>query len=379
MNSDHLNPDNHMPGNIVGLVFASPADGEVRRKISFFIAVLVAACLLIAWVIGQQPDWLRLNVDLLRVDHLGVLLGSAAVALVFIRSPRLTVLILVAGATPSIFVVAAAVMLWHVALPIANGCSQSIWQIKTPPDVQGRVFAVRRLIAQFTVPLGDFSAGPLSDYVFEPMMAEGGALAGTLGPIIGTGPGRGIGLMMLVFGVFPIVAAGLTGSFFIVSANAWMNSPTGFTLTASGGITNVDPWAAMLNPATGVMMKPTVLGGKPLDIAPEDDPRHELAKWLRSPDNPYFSQMVVNRYWKHFFGRGMVEPEDDIRVTNPPSHPQLLDGLARWQYNILEKIFSNTCTPEKKQFKGWKADWAIRRSPRLLLPVLKLRRLLRSC
>lgn len=52
--------------------------------------------------------------------------------------------------------------------------------------------------------------------------------------------------------LFPIVAAGFTGSFFIVSANAWMNSPQGFTVTAAGEVTNIDPWAAMFNPATGV-------------------------------------------------------------------------------------------------------------------------------
>lgn len=87
--------------------------------------------------------------------------------------------------------------------------------------------------------------------------------------------------------------------------------------------------AEMKNPASGEVLKPTVLGGTPLNIPPEEDPRGELAKWIRSPENPYFSRMVVNRYWKHFLGRGIVEPEDDIRPTNPPSHPRLLDDLAK--------------------------------------------------
>lgn len=117
------------------------------------------------------------------------------------------VLILICGATPYILVITAAVMLWNAAVPIANGCSQAIWMVKTPPDVQGRVFSVRRLIAQFTIPLGDFAAGPLSDYVFEPLMNGDGALVPILGPIIGSGPGRGIGLMMLTFGIFPITTA----------------------------------------------------------------------------------------------------------------------------------------------------------------------------
>src|SRR5262249_19893236 len=50
--------------------------------------------------------------------------------------------------------------------------------------------------------------------------------------------------------------------------------------------------------------------------------------WMRRPDNPYFAKAVVNRYWKHFFGRGLVEPEDDLRASNPPTHPELLEALA---------------------------------------------------
>jgi len=53
-----------------------------------------------------------------------------------------------------------------------------------------------------------------------------------------------------------------------------------------------------------------------------------LAQWLSDPKNPYFARALVNRYWAHFFGRGVVEPMDDMRVTNPPSNPELLDGLA---------------------------------------------------
>ncbi|MCB1087100.1 MAG: DUF1553 domain-containing protein, partial [Verrucomicrobiae bacterium] len=86
--------------------------------------------------------------------------------------------------------------------------------------------------------------------------------------------------------------------------------------------------AEMKQPATGLMLKPAVLGGQPLDIPAESDPRWELAKWLKSADNPYFSRVLVNRYWKHFFGRALTEPEDDIRPTNPATHPHLLDGLA---------------------------------------------------
>ena len=51
-----------------------------------------------------------------------------------------------------------------------------------------------------------------------------------------------------------------------------------------------------------------------------------LADWMADPKNPFFAKAVVNRYWKHFFSRGIVEPEDDMRETNPPSNPELLDA-----------------------------------------------------
>ena len=115
--------------------------------------------------------------------------------------------IFLAGLSPAVWWIAGAVLLWHANIPVINGCSQAIWQSKVEPDVQGRVFAMRRMIAQFTVPLGDFSAGPLIDHVFEPAMAEGGALAPTLGPLIGSGPGRGIALMFIVFAIFPLLTS----------------------------------------------------------------------------------------------------------------------------------------------------------------------------
>ena len=87
--------------------------------------------------------------------------------------------------------------------------------------------------------------------------------------------------------------------------------------------------ATARNPRSQEALKPTGLGGEPLDIPPYEDPRHALVDWMARPDNPFFARALVNRYWKHFFGRGIVDPEDDMRVTNPPSNPELLDGLAR--------------------------------------------------
>lgn len=87
--------------------------------------------------------------------------------------------------------------------------------------------------------------------------------------------------------------------------------------------------AKATNPKTSEVLKPTGLGAAPLDIAPERDPRQALADWMAAPDNKFFAPALVNRYWKHFFSRGIVDPEDDMRVTNPATNPELLAALAK--------------------------------------------------
>ncbi len=88
------------------------------------------------------------------------------------------------------------------------------------------------------------------------------------------------------------------------------------------------PRGNVINKRTGqtAVMKP--LDGEPVTVGPDDDPRQKLAEWMTAPTNPFFARAVVNRYWAHFFNRGLVDPLDDMRVTNPPSNPQLLDALA---------------------------------------------------
>src|SRR6202030_3183765 len=63
-------------------------------------------------------------------------------------------------------------------------------------------------------------------------------------------------------------------------------------------------------------MKPAGLGAKQLALSVEQDPRQALVDWMVEPKNPFFARALANRYWKHFFGRGIVEPEDDMRATN---------------------------------------------------------------
>jgi hypothetical protein len=91
------------------------------------------------------------------------------------------------------------------------------------------------------------------------------------------------------------------------------------------------------NKKTGqaAVMKP--LDGKPLTVGVYDDPRQKLVDWMVDGHNPFFARAVANRYWAHFFGRGIVDPLDDMRVTNPPSNPELLDALAK---DLVEHKYS---------------------------------------
>ena len=85
---------------------------------------------------------------------------------------------------------------------------------------------------------------------------------------------------------------------------------------------------AVANKRTGKPAPPKALDMPPLDVPPGDDPRQLLVDWMVGPKNPFVARAIANRYWAHFFSRGIVEPLDDMRVTNPPTNPALLDALA---------------------------------------------------
>nr|QEO74278.1 major facilitator transporter [uncultured bacterium] len=114
---------------------------------------------------------------------------------------------ILAGLRPSTYLLAVAAFFIFFGLPITTGSSLAIWQSKVAPGVQGRVFAARRMIAWSSLPFAYLIAGPLADYVFEPLLAVGGPLTGSLGQVIGAGPGRGIGLLFILIGVLTILIA----------------------------------------------------------------------------------------------------------------------------------------------------------------------------
>lgn len=117
------------------------------------------------------------------------------------------VFVSVTGLHAAVWAIAIPVAATLLTVPIANTASQVLWQTKVPPALQGRVFAIRRMVANAISPIAILLAGPLADRVFEPLLATDGPLAPTVGSIIGTGPGRGIGLMYLIAGVLLAVVA----------------------------------------------------------------------------------------------------------------------------------------------------------------------------
>lgn len=83
------------------------------------------------------------------------------------------------------------------------------------------------------------------------------------------------------------------------------------------------------NPVTGKGLEPKYLDGDYAKFSPEEDPRHALVDWMAKPENPFFARTMVNRLWGHFYGRGLIHEIDDMRETNPPSNPELLEALTR--------------------------------------------------
>ncbi len=98
------------------------------------------------------------------------------------------------------------------------------------------------------------------------------------------------------------------------------------------------PGKTVKHPVTGEVMEPQPPDGPQMKVADDVDPRTALADWMTDPKNPFFAKAIANRVWAGFFGKGIVDPVDDFRLSNPPSNPALLDALAeelvKEKYNL---------------------------------------------
>lgn len=110
-----------------------------------------------------------------------------------------------AALPPTAPIVAGGAFVFLMCSPVILSSMQAIWQSKVPPALQGRVFSVRRMLGLAAPPLAALLSGPLSDYVFEPLLVPGGALEHSVGRVLGIGTGRGIALLFVVMGVIILV------------------------------------------------------------------------------------------------------------------------------------------------------------------------------
>ncbi|MBV9791760.1 MAG: MFS transporter [Chloroflexi bacterium] len=147
----------------------------------------------------------------LSIGGVGALLGSLAISIwggprrkvygvlggIFVQGA----ILLLGGFRPSVPLITVATFLFLFCFPIVGSCSQAIWQTKIAPEIQGRVFALRRMVALSASPVAYLLAGPLVDQVFEPLLLPEGALADSVGQVIGVGEGRGIGLLLILLGL----------------------------------------------------------------------------------------------------------------------------------------------------------------------------------
>ncbi|MEC4819846.1 MAG: MFS transporter [Scytonema sp. PMC 1069.18] len=127
--------------------------------------------------------------------------GTKSISPVFVFSALNGIGLLIAGLQPSIPIIALGIFVSFSTLPILLSTNLTIWQRSIPLNVQGRVIALFSTITGFGLSLGNLSASKLADQIMEPMLSEGGLLADSVGRLIQTGPGRGIGFLMMIAGL----------------------------------------------------------------------------------------------------------------------------------------------------------------------------------
>jgi MFS family permease len=206
-------------------VGARPGLVGLLGLISFINVVLGVVCVLVTPLVLSVAGVSALGVTF-TIAGVGMLFGGILMSawggpkrrLLGVLGPlALAGVVLFVGALrPSVPLIAACCAAFLFCVPVITGSASAIWQTKVTPGLQGRVFAVRRMITFGATALANLMAGPLADRWFEPWLAPGGILASSVGRLIGTGPGRGIGFLFIVMGASAlavVLAAVLTPRF----------------------------------------------------------------------------------------------------------------------------------------------------------------------
>ncbi len=154
---------------------------------------------------------------IMSVGGVGMVVGSIVMSVWGGAKKRITALLcfstlnglalVIIGLKPSIILIGLGVFLSFLSLPILMGTNQTIWQTSIHPSVQGRVLSILGMTTGLAVAFGNLSASPLADNVLEPMLSKGGVLANTVGQVLETGHGRGIGFLMVIEGILVLLAS----------------------------------------------------------------------------------------------------------------------------------------------------------------------------
>ena len=195
----------------------------ITQRRGLFVLLLFGAFVNFALTLGQVltiPVVLSLSTSYMlgvvqALGGVGVVLGSVLLMAWGIHQHqartmlRLTLLfgfaLACAGLRPALLTIAAGILVGWFCIPLISGCIQVIWQTRTPVAVQGRVFATRLMIGRSTIPLAPLVAGALTDRVFGPLLTPGGAMSESVGKIVGLGPGRGAGFLLVLTGITTVL------------------------------------------------------------------------------------------------------------------------------------------------------------------------------
>lgn len=155
---------------------------------------------------------------IMSIGSIGMFMGGALMSI--LGGPRqriygvlgpgilLGIALMLIGLRPNTVLVTGGMFIALMTVPIISGSDEAIWQSKVSLTVQGRVFAAKNAITTAVLPIAALIAGPMAEFVFEPLLTADGALSQTIGRVIGTGTGRGIGLLFIVLGIIVTFIAG---------------------------------------------------------------------------------------------------------------------------------------------------------------------------
>lgn len=173
------------------------------------MVVIIIAPIVLSFAGAETLGWV------FAISGVGALLGALVMSVwggtkrkmdgFFVFGFLRAILLLLGGLQPNAWLIAIASAFYLFCSQIASASLITIWQVKVPKELQGRVFSTVRLAGAFFFPVGQILAGPLSDYVFQPMLETDGILANSVGQIIGVGAGRGIGFLLIVVGLFNLI------------------------------------------------------------------------------------------------------------------------------------------------------------------------------